>query len=444
MKNKMSELFNKLSPKGKLIVAIGGTVLVVGTVVGVAMDAATPERKTREAAKPQVAAILTDDDPRALGLDSLATQVRQLSGQFTQIERKIGAREEQLKTDRTDEKVSALEAQLSILQQELARVEREGGKKPKGDGSASQDGAATLEAGTATPSMIPPRREHIVAPQATSSSSEVGNVFMNLPPPPPEDPKARTSEKKESPKIRTISGDEGEKKVEPPKEISITLPAGSILSGVLVTGMDALTGTKAQRDPFPSLLRIKDEAILPNRFRADFRECHLIAGGWGDLSSERAYMRAERMTCVRNDGTVLEAPLEAYATGEDGKVGIRGRLVSKQGQLLSRSLMAGFMQGVAEAFNVKQVPTINVNRGSEDGEVIAPVYEQAMDSNALQAAGFQGAGTALERIADFYLDMAEDIYPVIEVDAMREVNFIVNKGMTVKFNETTLKVADPK
>lgn len=441
MKNKMSEMFNKLSPKGKLIVAIGGTVLVVGSVVGVAMDAATPERRVREAAKPQVEAILTDDDPRALGLDSLATQVRQLSGQLSLIERKIGAREEQLKTDRTDEKVSALEAQLAILQQELARVEREGGKKPKAEGSASSDSGAAPEA---SPSMIPPRREHIVAPQATSSSSEVGNVFMNLPPPPPEDPKARTSEKKESPKIRTISGDEGEKKVEPPKEISITLPAGSILSGVLVTGMDAPTGKQAQRDPFPSLLRIKDEAILPNRFRADFRECHLIAGGWGDLSSERAYMRAERMTCVRNDGSVLEAPLEAYATGEDGKAGIRGRLVSKQGQLLARSLMAGFMQGVAEAFNVKQVPTINVNRGSEDGEVIAPVYEQAMDSNALQAAGFQGAGTALERIADFYLDMAENIFPVIEVDAMREVNFIVNKGMTVKFNETTLKVADPK
>src|SRR3546814_3455429 len=106
------------------------------------------------------------------------------------------------------------------------------------------------------------------------------------------------------------------------------------------------------RSPFPSLIRIKNEAILPNRFRADFRECFLIAGGWGDLSSERAYLRAERLSCVRNDGSVLESSLEAYATGEDGKAGIRGRLVSKQGQILERSLMAGFMQCVASAFNV--------------------------------------------------------------------------------------------
>lgn len=153
-------------------------------------------------------------------------------------------------------------------------------------------------------------------------------------------------------------------------------------------------------------------------------------------------MRAERLSCVRNDGSVLEASLEAYATGEDGKAGLRGRLVSKQGQIIARSLGAGFLQGIAGAFNVQKVPTINVTRAGDNGKTVTPVYEQAFDSNALQSAGFSGAGSALERIADFYLEMAESIFPVIEIDAMREVNFIVNKGMTVKFNATTLKVTD--
>src|SRR3546814_20046615 len=97
--------------------------------------------------------------------------------------------------------------------------------------------------------------------------------------------------------------------------MSVTIPAGSILSGVLVTGMDAPTGKQAQRDPFPSLLRIESEAILLTRFRADLRECMLIARGWGDLSSERAYMRAERLACVRNEGTILEAAIEYSASG---------------------------------------------------------------------------------------------------------------------------------
>ena len=60
------------------------------------------------------------------------------------------------------------------------------------------------------------------------------------------------------------------------------------------------------------------------------RECFLVAAGYGDLASERAYLRTEAITCIREDGGAIEVPLDAYAVGEEGKVGVRGRLVSKQ------------------------------------------------------------------------------------------------------------------
>jgi conjugal transfer pilus assembly protein TraB len=432
----IQQFLEKLTPRGKLMLAIGGTVLIVGTVVGVAMNAATPERKSRAAAKPQVEAILTDEDPRALGMDSIASQLRQLQAQQNRLERTMGQKEKDVQLKNTQEKVSGLEQELQLVQKELAKV----GREKKGTGE-SEDNSSDNSASNQARSPIPPR-ESVFVNKATSSPAELTDVYSNLPPEQPEDPKSRSSEKTEAPKIRVIKAKEDEGKSDKPEELSVTLPAGSILSSVLVTGMDAPTGKQAQRDPFPSLVRIKNEAILPNRFRADFRECFMIASGWGDLSSERAYMRAERLSCVRNDGSVLEASIEAYATGEDGKAGLRGRLVSKQGQIIARSLGAGFLQGIAGAFNVQKVPTINVTRASDDGKTVAPVYEQAFDSNALQSAGFSGAGSALERIADFYLEMAESIFPVIEIDAMREVDFIVNKGMTVKFNATTLKVND--
>lgn len=432
----IQQFFEKLTPRGKLALAIGGTVLVVGTVVGVTMNAATPDRKTRAAAKPQVEAVLTDEDPRGLGMDSISSQLRQVQTQLNRLERINGQKEKDTQLKNALDKVSGLEQGLQQVQQDMAKY----GRGNKGAGE-NDDKASDNSASKQGRSPIPPRESPFLN-KATSSPAELTDVYSNLPPEPPEDPKSRTSEKKETPKIRVIKAKEDEGKKDKPEELSVTLPAGSILSGVLVTGMDAPTGKQAQRDPFPSLIRIKSEAILPNRFRADFRECFMIAGGWGDLSSERAYMRAERLSCVRNDGSVLEASLEAYATGEDGKAGLRGRLVSKQGQIIARSLGAGFLQGIAGAFNVQKVPTINVTRAGENGKTVAPVYEQAFDSNALQSAGFSGAGSALERIADFYLEMAESIFPVIEIDAMREVNFIVNKGMTVKFNATTLKVTD--
>lgn len=206
----------------------------------------------------------------------------------------------------------------------------------------------------------------------------------------------------------------------------IRLLAGSIIQGRLITGMDAPTHDSAKREPFPALLRIKKEAILPNRNRSDIRECFLIMGGYGDLSSERAYLRGETLSCILDNDKVIETPLEGFAAGEDGKAGIRGRLVSKQGQLVAKSMMAGFLQGLSGAFDVNPVPSIQTSDIGRN-----QLYQSVMSSDALQGAAIKGTGKALDRIAKFYLDMAENMFPVIEIDAAREIEIIVTRGVTL-------------
>lgn len=48
----------------------------------------------------------------------------------------------------------------------------------------------------------------------------------------------------------------------------------------------------------------------------------------------------------------------------------------------------------------------------------------------------EGASKALDRIAQFYIDMAEGIFPVIEVDAGRQVDIIVTKGTNLQIRST--------
>lgn len=424
----------QLPPKTKRLLAIGGTVLVVGTVMGIGIQNASPERKERTNTRPTVAAVITDQDPRELGLDAMATQIRRLQTSQTRLERTIN---ENKAPDKTLDDLRAEIQQLHAVQAELES--RISNATAPDDAEASEQlikRAPSERNNSQTNNLIPPRVPHepAITTGTTSEAAELADIYQNLPPPPPEDPKARTTAPKDAPKIRTIRSGPDKTEDDPVEEISITIPSGAILSGVLMTGMDAPTGNSAQRDPFPSLLRIKDEAILPNRFRADFRECFIIASGWGDLSSERAYMRAERISCIREDGTAFESAVDAFATGEDGKVGVRGRLVSKQGQLIARSLLAGFAQGISSAFDVRKVPSINISRG--DNGIQQPVYEQAINKNTAQAAASQGVGSAMERVADYYLAMAENIFPVIEIDAMREVDFIVNRGMKVTLKST--------
>jgi conjugal transfer pilus assembly protein TraB len=78
----------------------------------------------------------------------------------------------------------------------------------------------------------------------------------------------------------------------------------------------------------------------------------MILSGYGDLSSERAYLRGETFSCIREDGGVIEAQLDSYAVGEDGKAGVRGRLVSKQGQMVAKSLIAGFLGGASKQWTL--------------------------------------------------------------------------------------------
>ena len=216
------------------------------------------------------------------------------------------------------------------------------------------------------------------------------------------------------PVIRIVGSDVPDNQPLPPlANQTYRLPATSILTGTLITGLDAPTGSGSQRDPFPVLVRLQKTAILPNRYQADVRECFLLLAGYGDLSSERAYLRGETVSCVLMDGTVIETRLQGYAAGEDGKAGVRGRLVTKQGAFIARALLVGFLQGAAEVLNKGDSITFGVSQSQQDQE------------NPWGSAALKGTGNALDRIAEFYIDQAYNLFPVIEVDAGREVDIVL-------------------
>lgn len=214
------------------------------------------------------------------------------------------------------------------------------------------------------------------------------------------------------------------------REPEFYLPMGSILSGTLMTGVDApATGSAGKRDPFPALFRVKHEAVLPNLGLFDLRECFIVASAFGDLSSERVYMRAEGLSCQRSDGAIIEASLDAYASGGDGKAGVRGVVVEKTGQLISRSLLAGFVGGMAKAFQPQQAQQLSVN--GQPGSSISFQYPSAdyVIGNSLLG----GASSAAGRIASIYEDLARQVVPVIEVNAGIPIDFILTRGTTLRF-----------
>ena len=212
-------------------------------------------------------------------------------------------------------------------------------------------------------------------------------------------------------------------KKEKNKTIKDTIPAGSFVRAVLLSGLDAPTSGSATRNPHPVLFKLIDKVILPNKWRINIKDCFIIGTGYGDLSSERAYIRLERLSCTKNDGDIISKTVEGYVSGEDGKNGLKGRVVSKQGQLLARTLVAGFLQGVSQAFSYSQ-QTLLIN---PQGAV------QTVNPNqALQYAGISGISEATKKLADFYMNLVNKTFPVIEILPGRKVDIVFLKDVNLE------------
>jgi conjugal transfer pilus assembly protein TraB len=215
--------------------------------------------------------------------------------------------------------------------------------------------------------------------------------------------------------------------------VSTFLPV-SFTRGVLLGGLDAPTGGQSQSNPHPVLIRLSDNAVLPNRFRGDYRECFVIAAGYGDISSERAYLRTESLSCVRHDGSTLEVRIQGSVYGEDGKVGMRGRLVTKQGQMLANALLAGVVGGIGQG-----LATASSNYSTSALGTVAT----SSGGDALRSGVGSGVGRALDRLAQYYIKLAENTFPVIEVDAGREIDVVITRGVRIELPAATEAQANP-
>lgn len=214
------------------------------------------------------------------------------------------------------------------------------------------------------------------------------------------------------------------------KNVSTYVPAGAFGKVVLLSGVDAPTGGLASSNPVPVLMRIKDKGTLANYFKSDLKECVVIGAAAGDISSERANIRLETITCILANGTVIEEPVKGYVAGEDGKAGFRGNLVSKQGSLIAKSALAGVASGLGTSIT-DQYQTIST---SALGDV------RRIDPNkAVQSGLATGFGNAMERIANFYIERANETYPIIEINAERVGDLVLTAGVDFKIKHIGLK-----
>jgi conjugal transfer pilus assembly protein TraB len=429
--------------------------LLIGMITGGDGEGRTKTRDT------VIRSVLTDTDTRSIGIDALNAKVKRVESENGDLRKQLDRVTSELKEIRSrrgnDPDVTR---QIGILQSRLESLtalakqtgwevedikegyytvdgQRQAGDQPKQSKSDRKSNVATAPAAKDKPKSTNRVEEGL---------ERDPSYYFRTAPVRPADPAPAAG----APSLRNgaipggglqifVTESVAQSTDDEEKEKKIFLPSGSILSGIMLNGLDAATGRGARKDPFPVLVRIQKEALLPNEFTADIKECHVTLAGYGELSSERAYLRGETFSCITNDGEVIEEEFPAYAVGEDGKAGIRGRLVSKAGSLIAKTAVAGFAAGVAEAFDTSPVPVIQTDSVSSN-----KVYQDNFSSEAARHGTSKGASEAMTRLADYYMDMADQIFPVIEVDAGRTIDIVLTSGFQLDIRKPSTKKSKPK
>jgi len=237
-------------------------------------------------------------------------------------------------------------------------------------------------------------------------------------------------EKKIVGKIAVISNqaaipkDDGKKKGR-----TVYLPP-SFMEANLLTGFDAATSSGAKGgNPEPLLLRIQTPAVLPNDIKANLSGCFVIAEAVGRLDKERADVRLVSLSCLSNEGSaVIDTPIKGFVTDSDSKVGLSGRVVSRMGAATARAIIAGIFGGAGEALKAAATTTTT---STLTGGTTSTVDGAEIGKYAIGGGLSKGSST----LESFYMDLAKQTTPVIEVAATKKITVIVSEGKELEIKE---------
>ena len=248
------------------------------------------------------------------------------------------------------------------------------------------------------------------------------NLFPGNAPPPPATQKAVILGG-----IEVVSTQQGTTAASTEKKNSIYLPP-SFMKATLLSGVAAPTTTGGKVSPVPMLFKIDNLAILPNEVRADLKGCFVVAEGTGNLASERVQTRLLNLSCVTQNGeAIIDQTIKGFVVDADGQVDLKGNPVAKMGMHLARVGLSGLLGGLAEgieqsAYIESYSPATGVSSSvlQDDGEAIAKL-----------SVG-RGLANSAKELQKFYIELAQQTMPVLEVGPTKKVNLVISEGVNLE------------
>ena len=212
------------------------------------------------------------------------------------------------------------------------------------------------------------------------------------------------------------------------------IPSTSYVSGKLLGGIVVSTSVTSSAAPIPVIIRLESRGNLPKAFAADIKQCRLLASCYGDISSERAIIRAEELVCEdKANGLVTTTKVAGVIYGDDGMNGIRGNVVSMSEKHLNSAFASGVLSGFAS--------TAKGESGLNITSLGALSTKKRTGRDMAEDGLMGGVTTAAEKLADYRIKLAENISPVILIPGGTKVDVMFTKGVHIGGNDVQVKLS---
>jgi len=212
------------------------------------------------------------------------------------------------------------------------------------------------------------------------------------------------------------------------------VPPNAYVEAKVLVGVDAATGTSYSQDPKPVLFRILGPAVhvgAGGKFQTtDLTGCLINGAAYGELPSEKVYVKLQKITCPAGAGKFSVATVEGYVTSK-GKAGVRGPVISREGQFTSRALVAGALNGLGQGLSKNVQAAQSGVTTSITGQGALAAQELTPGQIATGSVG-TGVSQAASMLADYYIKRAEQYQPVIEMPTGIQVELVFLSGFQVK------------
>ena len=335
-----------------------------------------------------------DQESSKKALDKQQSEIKSLNEKLTEISNQMDFLQKSLteksQEEISDNKLAVQELQTKILELEAALLKKSGGQLPAHDGL----GTGIKETEPSTRGITTTNFSFFSTGDDSQTTSVTGSI------------------KDTTLGSNTIKA----------KTAKDYVPPGTFAKAVLLSGADTNAGVHGQTDTTPIVMRILDKGTLPNGNHSSLKGCFVTAAAYGDASSERGQIRLQHLSCVRPGNHILDIPVEGTINDMGGNDGIRGHVVMRNQKLIWNAGVSGFLSGIGSAL-----------QQSATTQSISPlgVTNAIKSGKAFEHSAYGGANTALGKLADYYIKLADMYHPIVQVHAGSQVNIVFLKGFSL-------------